>query len=185
MFALFIIVHFFYVFSWIGIIMNKERFMTRVSVYLILENEREEILLSLRQNTGYADGYYGLVSGHVEKDETVCQAMIREAQEEVGISLLANDLHFVHVVQHKSGIAPYIDFYFLCTQWTGQLTNCESHKCKNICFFPPSALPSNISANVIQALNYIKEGTYFSSFGFSEHQFVGINPPLDNALKQK
>ena len=49
--------------------MAKERFKTCVSSYLILR-DKEKVLLSLRGNTGYKDGYWGLVSGHVEKGES-------------------------------------------------------------------------------------------------------------------
>ena len=49
-----------------------------VAVYLIVKNG-DNLLLSLREGTGYMDGYYGLVSGHVEKGEPAKYACIREA----------------------------------------------------------------------------------------------------------
>ena len=40
--------------------MPKERFKVVPAVYLIIKNDNK-ILLSLRENTGYMDGYYGSV----------------------------------------------------------------------------------------------------------------------------
>jgi ADP-ribose pyrophosphatase YjhB (NUDIX family) len=45
------------------------------AVYLVLENELEEVLLLKRQNTGYRDGYYSLIAGHVEEKEKPSKAV--------------------------------------------------------------------------------------------------------------
>lgn len=45
--------------------------------------ERDQrILLQLRINTGYCDGMWGCVAGHVEEGESASGAMIREARVE-------------------------------------------------------------------------------------------------------
>ena len=64
--------------------MSKQRFKLAVTVQLLLEKDGK-LLLHLRQNSSFANGYYGLVSGHIDGNETVRQAMIREAREEAGI----------------------------------------------------------------------------------------------------
>jgi len=43
-----------------------------------------EILLHQRKNTGFFDGHFSLVAGHMEDGETIITAAIREAQEEIG-----------------------------------------------------------------------------------------------------
>ena len=80
---------------------NKERFTSRVAVYLVL-TKNDQVLLTLRQNTGFADGLYSLASGHVDEGETIKHAMIREAKEEIGILIKPDDLKFVHAMQHKT-----------------------------------------------------------------------------------
>ena len=59
----------------------------KVAVHLILTNDDDEILMLRRVDTGYKDGEYGLVSGHVEEGENLKSAMIREASEEAGIAI--------------------------------------------------------------------------------------------------
>ena len=64
--------------------MKKERHKIVAAVYaIIIKNGK--ILLSLRENTGFMDDWYSLVAGHVEADETVDEAMLREAKEEANI----------------------------------------------------------------------------------------------------
>ena len=63
--------------------MSLARFMVRATVYLILI-QKKNILLLRRFNTGWEDGNYSLISGHLDGKESVIQAMIREAEEEAG-----------------------------------------------------------------------------------------------------
>ena len=143
---------------------NKERFTSRVAVYLVLI-KNNQILLNLRKNTGFADGLYGLASGHLEDGETIRQAMIREAEEETGIIINPDDLKLVHVAQHKSN-NHYVDFYFQCDSYAKEPVNCEPEKCGDVRFFPLNKLPDNFCGNVRQALEYIKHGSYYSEYGF-------------------
>ena len=75
----------------------NERFKTCSAVMLMLirkdNNGQEEILLQKRKNTGYMDGYWDFsASGHVEDNEPMKMAMLREASEELGINIKNDDL---------------------------------------------------------------------------------------------
>ena len=72
-----------------------------VAVHLFFFQDNK-ILLLRRFNTGYEDGSYGVVAGHVDAGETVTQAAVREAREEVGVILEPADLQIVHVMNRKS-----------------------------------------------------------------------------------
>ena len=54
-----------------------------VAVYLLLLREGQVLLLR-RHNTGYEDGNYSVIAGHVEPGERITQALVREAAEEAG-----------------------------------------------------------------------------------------------------
>jgi len=137
---------------------------TFVNVYLLLYKEGN-ILLSLRHNTGYADGYYGLVAGNVEGGESAQTAMIREAEEEIGILIPSDSLKLVHTLHRKSD-RENIDLFFSCTQWTGTITNREEHKCKGLHFYDPLNLPENTLPYIIEVLQHIRTGLSFSESGW-------------------
>ena len=70
----------------------NERMKLPVSAQLFLI-EGDEILLLRRYNTGYEDGNYSIVAGHIDGNESVIKAMQREALEEAGIKIKEEDLY--------------------------------------------------------------------------------------------
>ena len=138
------------------------RATTVVSVYLLLRKENQ-ILFGLRQNTGYCDGQYGLVSGHVEPDEPATDAMVREAQEEVGITPFG--LRVAHVMHRKSNRFG-IDIFFECDGYEGTPTNKEPDKCTGLEFFPIDNIPSNTMDYVAKVLKAIHQGHTYSEEGW-------------------
>jgi len=143
--------------------MSKERFKVTPAVYLILRKDNN-LLLSRRKNTGWHDGEYSLPSGHLEGNETLIQAMRREAKEEIGIEINPEDLKLVHITHRKQPDQERLDFFFSCEKWGGEPNNREPEKCDDLRWyeighFPPSAIP------------YIKQGIEQSSHGvlYSEH----------------
>lgn len=137
-----------------------ERLKLKVAVYLMLVRNGQ-ILLARRCNTGWQDGNYSLPSGHVDPDETIIQALIRETKEEVGVTLKPEEVELVHVM-HRMNI--YIDFYFVCKKWQGEPENLEPAKCDDLKWFTLKDLPENIVMSVKQAINNYQEKTSFSEF---------------------
>jgi 8-oxo-dGTP diphosphatase len=144
---------------------KKGRSGTSVNVYLILRKE-EAVLLHLRRNTGYCDGYYGLVAGHVEDGESAIAAMIREANEEAGISIQSSDLQAVHVM-HRQTNRFNIDLFFECWKWQGTLTNREPQKCSALECFPLSQLPLNTIDYIRHALEATLNDNFYSEYGWN------------------
>ncbi len=121
-----------------------ERKKFPISVQLILENQNK-ILLMKRKNTGYEDGKYCLPGGHVEANEEIKQALIREAEEELGITINVKDVQFYKVLNRKiNENEAYIDFAFKVTHWSKNVTNNEKDKCEEIIWIDKNKLPENI-----------------------------------------
>ncbi|WCR58275.1 NUDIX hydrolase [Wolbachia endosymbiont of Ctenocephalides felis wCfeJ] len=145
--------------------LNKIRFKSIVAVYLIVEQGNQTLLL-LRRNTGYADGMFGLVSGHVEENENISEACIREGHEEAGMILSSEDLDFAYVLQRKEKELIMLDFFFRVKKYEGAIANNEPHKCEKLEFFNVEKLPENIIPYVKYSLNRIKMGEQYGEYGF-------------------
>ena len=136
--------------------------------YLCLIKDNQ-ILLLRRFNTGYEDGNYSMIAGHVEPNETFTQCIIREAEEEAGILLKPEDLEVVHVMHRNSGTSydnERVDVFFTAKKWSGQITNKEPHKCDDLSWFDLDKLPENIIPYIKQAINAIKDKVYYSEHGW-------------------
>lgn len=135
---------------------------TALCVYLILR-KGDQILLHLRKNTGYADGMYGMVSGHVEDGESAMNAMIREAGEEAGIiPLEIKPIHFLHSKTNRLNM----NIFFECTKWKGEIINKEPEKCEELKFFPLNKLPLNMQLYLKEVLREVAQGNHYSELGF-------------------
>lgn len=118
-----------------------------------------------RFNTGYEDGNYSVVAGHLEGDETLVAAAIREVEEEVGLRLLAEHLSVVGVMHRKSD-DERVDFFLATDTWLGEPSNREPDKCDDLCWYPFGALPVNTIPYVRKALENYRQGAWFDEFGW-------------------
>ena len=141
-----------------------ERFKIKVAVYALLMKDNK-ILLLRRFNTGWQDGNYGLPSGHLEADENLIEATLREMEEEVGVKSKKEDVEFVHTMHRKS---VYVDFYFLVMNWEGEVQNMEIDKCDDLSWFNLDSLPENIIPSVKLAIENYQKGIKFSEFQSEE-----------------
>jgi 8-oxo-dGTP diphosphatase len=133
---------------------GKEKFMVRAAVYLILV-KNNKVLLSRRYKTGWMDGMYSLVAGHIDGNEPVGDSMIREAYEEAGIKIAKKDLIPNKVLHRWTEDCEYMDFFFTARKWTGNPKIMEPNKCDDMSWFPVNNLPPNTLPyirNVIESL---------------------------------
>ena len=101
-----------------------EEVVTRVKVFLM--NNNGELLLA------NANGCYMLPGGHVEENEELTTAVLREVEEETGIKLNSNELvepfyqvkHYTknHYRNHKNRLSAII-YYFVKTDKNIDLNN--------------------------------------------------------------
>lgn len=95
------------------------------------------------------DGKYGLISGHLNGNETIRKAMIREAFEEAKLKIKKENL-IPAIVIHRKANEEYIDFFFIARKWKGTPVIGEPEKCDDLSWFSLDKLPSNL-------LPYIKK----------------------------
>ena len=143
--------------------MYKEKFKLHAAVYLILI-KNNQILLSRRFNTGWCNGLYTLISGHVDGNESIKHAMLREADEEGGINIQEEDLNVVHTMHRISADKEYIDFFLITDKWKNEPINKEPNKCDDLSWFDLDNLPTNIIPSVKEVLKLYKQKVTFSEF---------------------
>ncbi len=104
-----------------------------------------EVLLHLRQHTGYRDGHWAVLAGHVEHGESVFEAAAREALEESGVTVALADLEplcTIHrTVPGGAAIDQRADFFLAARTWSGEPRITEPDKAAEMAFFPLSDLP--------------------------------------------
>lgn len=142
----------------------KERYKFISAVYLLLIKENK-ILLLKRQNTGYEDAKYSLVSGHIDGNETIKQAMIREAKEEAGIIIHEEDIEIATFL-HRKTEPERLDFFLKCNKWNGEITNAEPDKCSELTWYDINRLPNNIIPCVKKAIENYQNNIIFDNFGW-------------------
>jgi 8-oxo-dGTP diphosphatase len=138
-------------------------------VHLLLLDADGRALFGRRHNTGLADGVYHLPAGHLEAGESVVQAVVREAREELGITIDPQHLEFAHIM-HSPVTGGRASFFFCARQWTGIPANCEPDKCSELRWFPLDALPGDMISYCRVALKHIAAGNPFSVCGWEGQQ---------------
>jgi len=152
------------------------RFRVVPAAYVLLlrgTGHEAEVLLQLRQGTGYRDGHWAAAAaGHVEADESVLAAACREAAEEVGVKIEQDDLeplttmHRTHA--NHDPIDERVDFFFGCHRWAGEPRLLEAAKAADLGWFPLAALPEPVVPHERYVLDGLREGTLpaITTFGF-------------------
>ena len=139
-------------------------FLAPIAVHLLLVKEGRVLLLR-RYNTGYEDGNYSVVAGHIEGGEELKTAMVREAREEAGIEISSFNLEVVGAM-HFKGDKEYISFFLKASVWSGDVTNMEPDKCDDLRWFDIEDLPGNTIPYVRHAIENYRRGIWFSSFAW-------------------
>lgn len=147
--------------------MTQQRFKCPVAVHLILI-ENNQILLLRRQNTGFSDGMYSVPAGCIEGEESVTQAMIREAWEEIGLNLKPEWLRVSTILHRKASVHNWesIVLFFMLSQYEGAIENREPEKCDDLRFFPLDKLPENTIPYVRTGIDLSLKGIPFAEFGW-------------------
>lgn len=131
----------------------------------------DEILLSLRENTGYEDGKYSVVAGHVEHGESIIDAGIREAKEEAGVDINPLNLKIVGSM-HRKADDERIDFFAVVEKWSGEPKNCEKNKCGGLHWHSIHDLPYKTIPYIKFAITKTfieKKSIWYEEFGWNTY----------------
>ena len=104
--------------------MKKDREKFLCAIYILIRNDKNEVLLQRRQGTKLWPGFLALPAGHVDEGENVYEAFVREAKEELGIEVSKNDIINTFVINRKNKSLPsYFDVYFEINNYKGDVVN--------------------------------------------------------------
>lgn len=125
-----------------------DRFRLVPAAYVVFRRD-DEVLLQLRQHTGYMDGHWAMAAaGHVEAGESVLEAARREAAEELGVAIAAADLRPLCAMHRTGGnglpIDERVDFFFECRSWAGVPRRLEAEKAADLRWFRLDTLPEPV-----------------------------------------
>ena len=135
-----------------------------VTVHLLFFRENK-ILLLRRFNTGFRDGEYSVPAGHLDGNETVIAAAAREAAEEIGVQIEAQDTVFSSIMHRLEG-DERVDFFVHIHKWQGEPYNAEPEKCDDLLWSNVDLLPANTIPYVRQALQNHLNAIRFDEYGW-------------------
>ena len=134
---------------------------------LILLRSHRKILLIQRGNIEIFPHMYTLPSGKVDLGESARQAAIREAKEEVGVTIKEYALQLAHLMhRRKENGEIWIDFFFVCDEWGGDPLINEPDKFTRLDWFVCTKLPGSAIPFVRHGIEKINENSIYSEFGF-------------------
>ena len=144
--------------------MQPERFQLVSAIFILLIKDGK-IFLSKRKNTGWADGKYSIVGGHMDGGETARQAAVREAWEETGVKVIEKDLQFFNVA-HIVTNTERVHISFLANKWEGEAVNNEPEKAESAGWFSLDNLPENLTEISGKTIEWYKNKIMYSEFGW-------------------
>ena len=138
-----------------------DRFWVVPAAYVVVRRA-DEVLLLLRANTGYMDGYWAVPAGHVERGESAIAAAVRELKEEVGIDVEPADLVPVTAMHRTGGngdpIDERVDFFFMASKWTGEPRLMEPDKAAALEWYALDKLPDPLVPHEARVLGAVADG---------------------------
>ncbi len=142
--------------------MTKERFKSVICADILIKkiiDGKECTLLMKRKNTGSNDGKYELPGGHLEANEDIFDAMIREVKEELLINLTREDIKIIHLMHHYTG--ERLNFIFEADGTNLKPEIGEKNKCSELRWAAMESLPSETTAKVKLIINNILENKFY------------------------
>ncbi len=107
-----------------------------------------------------------MVAGHADGNETMREAIAREAKEEAGIKINPLNLEHLLTMHRWCGDHERIGFYFTAEKWNGEVKNMEPNKCDDLSWFPFNQIPENTIPYIRFAIHCYLKGLKYCEFGW-------------------
>ena len=142
------------------------------AVYWIIENKDWKILFAKRWD--WANWYnwrFQIPAWHIDWNEKVSEALIREMKEELDINVIKYEL--VHTTYRKlEDSREYIDFYFKVLEYTWEIKIWEPDKCSELIYKKIDNISNlKILKHDELALKNIKNNIIFSEIFLKDDEY--------------
>ncbi|MEU9024084.1 NUDIX domain-containing protein [Actinomadura sp. NPDC048394] len=140
-----------------------------VGVHAYLENRDGRVLLGLRHpDSAFGGGMHHFLAGHCER-ESALACLVREAEEEAGLSIDPRDAEFVHAVHllDAPGVQPRLQLVFRVRRWGGEPEVREPDRCLSWGWWDPRELPARTVPYTRAAIAAVAEGRLYSEAGWA------------------
>lgn len=136
------------------------------AVYVVLRrrhHDRRQVLLQFRDGTSFMDRHWASgAAGHVEAEESVFAAAVREVAEELGVGIEEEDLIPLTVAHRRyeddQPVNQRVDFFFACDHWEGEPTIQEPAKCSAMAWHDLDDLPDPLVPHERRVLQGLASG---------------------------
>jgi 8-oxo-dGTP diphosphatase len=144
--------------------MQIDRFHLIAAVFILLAKD-DKVFLIKRANTGWEDGKWSIMGGHLDGNETAVHAAIREANEEAGVVIKPEELQFFNVA-HIITNSERIHLSFVSYKWDGEPKNNEPDKASEVGWFSMDNLPDRLTDISRETLDWFKNKTVYAESGW-------------------
>jgi len=142
----------------------KHQVLPAVNVFIVND---DKVLLGRRSNTGWMDGKLGAPGGHIEQGESPTTAIIREIEEELGVTVQEQDLEFLCVAARNTTPMEYASYEFIIRDKEYEFINNEPEKCSELVWADMHNLPSDVISDFISIIEQsLIQGKVYLELGY-------------------
>lgn len=140
-----------------------DRLLMMPGVCAVVVNDRREVLLNRRSDTGR----WAVVGGIVDPGEQPADAVVREVLEETGVHVVPDRLTGVYLtreIRYPNGDrGQYVVTAFACTPRPGDVPRVADDESLEVAYFPLDALPDLPPAHLERIEHALdgRQGAYF------------------------